>query len=273
MRTLSRVAIKVMRLDRARLLVAVLALAGTGTTGAAVSIKTVVNSDHAACSSLLAMVKAAGVLNMSDEQLCDFRFARLPPSQTKGFAFPTWTVMPVAAPSAMYFKLLNVNLAPDKVSTYGYPWTDLIDAAKQATADHNLIFYKTELPLEGKGALLTFVQMDVKQCSTLAYMRHITVPYYAVFDQPDLQRPDPVKMSASNANQIALWKGHIPVEITIDNHWEWLRFVPEPPSIVVTLQGLARSSVDGPFEGAIHSYPVCQFNILNTAKPHKEPKP
>jgi hypothetical protein len=162
---------------RVRLWVAVLALACTGTTGAAVSIKTVVNSDPAACGSLLAMVKAAGVLNMSDEQLCDFRFARLPPSQTKGFAFPTWTVLPVDDPPAMYFKLLNVNMAPDKVSSYGYPWPELTSAAKQAAADRNLVFSRTELPLEGKGAPLTFVQMDAKQCSTRDYMRHLTIPY------------------------------------------------------------------------------------------------
>jgi hypothetical protein len=127
--------------------------------------------------------------------------------------------------------------------------------------------------LEGNGTPLTFVQMDVKQCSTLSYMKHIGVPYYAVFDQPDLQHPDPVEPNAADARQIALWKGHIPVEISIDNYWGWSKFVPLPPMIMLTLNGLARSSIDGPFKGAIHSYPVCQFNILNTAKPHKEAKP
>jgi hypothetical protein len=117
----TQVELKTTQHGRAQVLLAVMALACTGTTGAAVSIKTVVNSDPAACGSLLAMVKAAGVLNMSDEQLCDFRFARLPSSQTKGFAFPTWTVLPVDDPPAMYFRLLHANLAPDKISTYGYP--------------------------------------------------------------------------------------------------------------------------------------------------------
>ena len=234
--------------------------------------KTIVNSDHAACASLLAMVKAAGVPDMSDEQLCDFRFARLPASQTKGFAFPTWTEMPVADPAAMYFKLLDANLAPDKVSNYGYPWTEETKAARLAAADHNLVFSKTELPLDGKGDPLTFVQMDVQRCSTLPYMKNIRLPYYAVFDRTDLQHSKPVKMSV-DPSQIVLWKSHIPVEISLWNSWGWNRFALDPPMIVVTLQGLVQASPDGQFAGDIYSYQVCQFDIFNTAKPHKESKP
>lgn len=254
----------------ARAIVAAATLLFTGLAGAATTIKVDFNSDPATCGALLAMVKAAGVLNMSNEQLCDFRLARLPPSQTKGFAFPTWTAMSVADPAAMHFRLLNANLAPDKVSTYGYPWPDLISGAKQAAADHNLVFHKAALQLEGKGAPLTFVQMDIKRCSKLPYMKHVGFPYYAVFDQPDLKKPDAVKMGGgTQGTEIALWKGRIPVEITIWDHWIWNKFVPLPPMIQIVLQGLARSSVDGPFEGAVHSYSVCAFSIFDSDKPHE----
>jgi hypothetical protein len=263
--------VEVKRHGRVRLLTAMVALACTGTTGAAVSIKTVVNSDPAACGSLLAMVKAAGVLNMSDEQLCDFRFARLPPSQTKGFAFPTWTVLSVDDAPAMYFRLLHANLAPDEVSNYGYPWSDQINAARQAAADNNLVFYKTELQLEGKGSPLTFVQMDIKQCSKRPYLKVIGFPAYAVFDQFDLKNPLPVKPSWTSDTQIFLWESRIPVEINITN--QWFRIDDRSKAMQITMQGLARSAMDGVFHGAIHDYPVCAFNILNTAKSHKEARP
>lgn len=249
-----------------RVVLAIVGLLGTGLAGAVTTVQTVVNSDHQACGKLLAMVKAAGVRTMTDAQLCDFRFARLPPSMLQGFTFPHWEAMSVADPTGMYFRLRTANVAPRSMAaTNTSPWPSLMKSAHQAAADNNLAFYKAELQLEGKGAPLTFVLMDdVKNCSKLpSYLENMGVPYYAIFDRPDLQHSEPV-FPSSESVQIALWKGNIPIQLSIWPYWVSVSDDDLKSMIQVTMEGLARSSIDGPFNGAIHAYSVCAFNIIKT---------
>lgn len=250
--------------QRARVAMGVAAMLCTGWVGAATTIQTVVDSDHLACRRLLDMVKAAGVLTMTDAQLCDFRFARLPPAMTKGFTFPRWEEISVSDPTAMYFRLRTANVVPRSPATSSSPWPSYMKAVGQAVNDNNLAFYKTDLQLEGKGASVTFVQMDIKKCSGFPpYVKEIAAPFYAIFDHSNFQHPEPVS-NAPESEQVALWKNHIPIQLSIWPYWSSLS-ADDPTSLIqVTMEGLARSSVDGPFYGAIHAYSVCAFNIRRT---------
>ena len=249
--------------------VALTSMAFAGLVGA-VSIQTMLNSDHQACGALLDMVKAAHVPQMTDQQLCNFRFARLPPSVTTGFAFPVWTEMTVIDAPALYFKLLSSHLRPHGPSNLGYPWPDLMKGAQQASDDHNLIFSKAELQLEGKPPARTFVAMDTRRCSNQPYKGQIGFPFFGVFYQADLKEPEPVVAAPFLGAQIALWKKNIPVEIVVSDRW--IATPGTPPTIRVVLEGLQKVPPKGQGLGYrdeyVYSYPVCDFKISRKSQPH-----
>jgi len=98
-----------------RIGVALVALMASACVGA-VTIKTELNAKPAMCAQLLHAIKAAGIPQMTDAQLCDFRFANLPPSKTEGFTFPHWLPLAVADPPAMFVRMIKANRAADSVA-------------------------------------------------------------------------------------------------------------------------------------------------------------
>jgi uncharacterized membrane protein YidH (DUF202 family) len=232
----------------------------------AATIQTVVNDKPPMCAQLQKMIEAAGVPQMTDAQLCDFRFARLPRSMTFGFTFPHWQEIAVADAPSMYLRMLVANRAPRSAA----PPLDLSwarDRATQAALDHNLAFYRTTLPLDGRN--VTFVAMDIMRCSKLPYMRDLGFPYYATYDQPDFREPEP-SFTITDGVQIALWGKTTPVRLEIFNHWETGGGT--APAVVVMLENLDRFPAQGRRDAILNGATTCSFYIENKDK-EKEKAP
>jgi hypothetical protein len=236
---------------RARLGLAMLALLCTTSVGAA-TIKTVVNADPPMCAQLLQMVKDARVPEMTDAQLCDFRFSRLPTSMTRGFTFPRWQEMAVADGSAMYLRMIAANRPPHSVATLPN-YVLAKNAAEQAVRDKNLAFYTATVAVSGlaldKTTMvsrpvntrdLTFVSMELRRCSKLQDV--LPSPFYAFFEHSDLRTPISTSVYMAG-DQIAEWKGKILVRLNVSYHW--VKIGTALPEIVVDLENLWMSSGGG----------------------------
>ncbi|WP_153242655.1 hypothetical protein [Frateuria defendens] len=254
---------------RTHLGVAVAAWLCTASAGA-VTIKTVVNADSSMCGQLLKMVEVAGVPQMTDEQLCDFRFARLPPSMTEGFTFPQWKELAVADAPGMYVQMITANRAPH--APYGLPdLSSRREAVNQAMHEHNLAFYKTILPVSEfkfdyktssvttvSKRDLTFVSMDIRHCSKLPYKDLIAFPFYAAFAGTDLKNPVPTD-SIMSGDQMAWWRGNRLVRINVSYHW--VTIGSRPPGIVVDLENLWWHPEERKLDAAITGGTHCSFSI------------
>lgn len=254
---------------RVRFGVIALSLLCTTSIGAA-TVKTVVNADPPMCAQLLNMVRDAGIPEMTDAQLCDFRFSGMPTSMTQGFIFPHWRKIAVAdadAP-AMYLRMITANRSPhSKARRPDYALAQ--NAAQQAVNDKNLVFYTGTVPVSGlmleKNMMLskpvstrnlTFVSMALRRCSKLQDV--LPSPFFAVFEKPDLMSPVPVAIDMSG-KEIALWKG-APVLLYVSYRWEAIP--PLPTGINVRLDNLwwsegAKGRLDAAITGGTH----CSFTI------------
>ncbi|WP_199100681.1 hypothetical protein [Dyella sp. ASV21] len=251
-----------------RVLAGLIAWAFSVGVGAA-TIKTVVNEKPPLCGQLLDMIKAAGIPQMTNEQLCDFRFAQLPPSKTQGFTFPSWHEVAVADPASMYLKLIVANRPPH--APYGLP--DLSkhrEAANQAVRDHNLAFYMTTLSVSEltddvntsptmtvSRRNLTFILMDIRHCSRLPYMGILDHPYHAAFESSDLQTPVPT--GAISGMQIALWKNEFPVRIIVNDRW--MPIGGQSVELGVDLENFWWHPAQGKIDAAMTGGTLCSFRI------------
>ena len=162
------------------------------------------------------MVKAADMAHMTDSQLCDFRFGRLPSGMTKGFAFPQWKEIPVGDPAAMYQRMVAANRAPHSAAKPPSDLANRVDAVVQAAREHNLQFYKAQLQFNGKA--VTFVLMDIIRCARSSYMeRFPPILYRAAFEDDDLNRAIPSDIGGYG--EVAIWHGNFPVLLTSFHRW------------------------------------------------------
>lgn len=188
------------------------------TSAGAVTITQSVNRNPELCKQFLAMVKAAGVPHMTDAQLCSFSFAKLPASETKGFAFPKWTTLPVANAESMYRKMALANRAaypkyPDLPKGSSVVFAQIGAEAKR----HNVTFYTATLPTslwssasyltatqrKAMPPSLTFVKMWIPGCSKTSLVEGRS---YAFFTKQDLSSSIP-QLSFYDYSEFALWNG------------------------------------------------------------------
>lgn len=252
-----------------RMLVAVAALILSSVAAAGTTIKTVVAYDALACRQFLDMAKAAGIPEMSDAQLCDFRFERLSPSVAKHFAAIDWKPLKVEDPVAMYGHMWIANKGVHVVD--GPQWSSLMNATRDAAADHNLGFYTAQVQLQGKGPVVTVLKADVvRGCSVLPqYLKDMPIPFYAVYKGPSLQHPIPFWLPPENT-QMMLWKNkglRIPV-LTEVSPW-WIRAVGMSYYFnQLTLQSLIPSPLNNSmYPDTIYNYGRCDYNLTSKTKP------
>lgn len=220
----------------------------------AVTIKTEINAQPAMCGQLLHMIKAAEIPQMTNAQLCDFRFATLPPSTIKGFTFPHWRPLAVTDAPAMFMQMIKGNRAPDSVARQP-DLSALHNAAIQAAQDHNLAFYTATLPMGARN--ITFVMMDIQRCSKLPYMSVLDHPFYATYEQGDLRVPVPTDVN-TGSDELAFWDGAMLVGISISDRW--LLIGNPPATIGINLDNIRLSSHQWPKITTISGGTLCGFS-------------
>lgn len=256
---------------RTRFVVAMLVLFCATTAGAATTIETSADEDPVLCGQFLEMIKAAGIPEMSDAQLCDFRFEQLPPAKTRHFASVHWDPLEVKDPAAMYYRMRMANVSGPP-SNDGPPWPNLMKALAEAVADHNIAFETTQVQLQGKGPEVTVTKMDaVRSCSQLPKYLHVMgVPYYAIYKGKALQHPLRIWIPHESW-QMMLWKHkglQIPVLLEIWPYWG--PPVPEPHDYlnIVTLDTLVPDEVaTGKFRDTVSNYGTCAYDLRPKTKP------
>lgn len=257
-----------------RILVAMAALTLSSGAGAVTTIDTIVNGDHLACRQFLAMVKMAGIPEMSDAQLCDFRFARLPPSKLEHFTALHWEPLEVTDPVALYQRMRMDNVVKGFVRSLQPPWPNLLKATGEAAADHNLGFYTTQVQLQGKGPMVTVVKMDViRGCVQLPKYLHVMgIPFYALYKGPKLKHPLHVA-PAPDGRQMLLWESkglHIPVLMEVLPYWSSPDKLDRPVAYFnqMTMNSLVPSRLpEGTVHDVIYSYGTCQYNLWSKTEP------
>lgn len=240
--------------------------------GAVTTIETIAAGDHTMCQQFLTMVKSARVPQMSDSQLCNFRFARLPRSITKGFTFPHWTQIQVDDPVDMYVHMLDSYVQPG--SNFKPPWPAQAKAAvRQAADDQNLVFYTTQVRMGGKGPLITAVQMDIRrECAKLpTYMKYMGVPFVAWFKDAALHHPLPTT-GIPYTKELAIREERdlrIPVLLHVEPLWALpIRASLNPAySNELSLNSLVPAPVKGDGDpDLVYSYGTCQYNLWSKTK-------
>lgn len=260
---------------RTRFVVAVLALFCATSAAAATTIKTKVNEDPEMCSQFLEMIKAAGIPEMSNAQLCDFRFEQLPPAKTRHFSTVHWRPLEVKDPAAMYFRMRMANVAGPP-SNDGPPWPNLMKALAEAVADHNIAFDTTQVQLQGKGPKVTIVKMDVvRNCSLLPkYLGVMGVPYYAIHKGQALQHPLRIWIPHESW-QMMLWKHkqlQIPVLLGIWPNWGPPLPGPHDYLNILTLDTLVPDNVaNGKFHDTVSNYGRCDYDLWSETEPTGTP--
>ena len=240
--------------------------------GAGATIRTKADGDPVLCGQFLEMINAAGIPEMSDAQLCDFRFDRLLPAKTKHFTTVHWNPLEVKDPVAMYHRMRMANVS-GLPSNDGPPWPNLMKALAEAVADHNIAFYTTQVQLQGKGSEVTVVKMDVvRNCRKLPrYMQHMGVPYYAIYKGKTLQHPLRIWIPHESW-QMMLWKHkglQIPVLLEIWPQWVGhLSGGPHDYLNIVTLNTLVPDNASaGKFHDTVSNYGTCEYDLWSKTKP------
>ena len=221
----------------------------------AVNIRENVNSRPELCRQFADIIKASGVSNMTDAQLCHFRFDQLPAVAAAGFTFPTWKPLKVSDPLVMYKRMVLANWGADWADSatpqqfFGNYIQGLYqgyEEATLATREHAVSFYTATLPTSKwfghasqpetlKRVSMNFhlLQMRINFC---ADKKLRSAPYYAVSYKPDLNNP--FDSTALDGSTIALWHGDL---LLIDAGPTWWFNQPEspPPSITFTINWAA----------------------------------
>lgn len=235
----SRAALVSTTVKRCKLLAKAILLMGAmgwSLIAGAVTITQSVNRNPELCRQFLAMVKAADVPHMTDAQLCDFSFAKLPASKTAGFTFPTWNVLPVANAQDMYVKMVLANRAAyPKGPRFTRNFDAVLASLRNEIQHHNVTFYTTTLPIsmwstapyltttqrKAMPSSLTLVEMRVPDCSR-SRTNFVGGRSYAFFTKPDLTASIP-QLSLYDGSEIALWKDRHgkewPVAVEVPPYW------------------------------------------------------
>jgi hypothetical protein len=229
-------------------------------TAGTVTLRTVDESDKDACEALRNMVVAADMAHMTDEELCDFRFSRLPPAKTIGFTFPDWKRLSVADPVETFRKAIVDDMRPGK-KKLGYATSAMLESVSINSGAGNLSFYTSEVKISGEGSDTTLLLADISSCRNGDVNNEMGAP--AVFAFRDRERTSQEPMSpsswATGGAQVALWKGNIPIRLT--NSTSWTKRMPRPGSILsVSLMGWYRRTDEGTPE-YIYAYPVCSIAL------------
>lgn len=198
-----------------RPLCVLLTLLATELVGAT-TIKTEVNSNPKMCSEFLKMVKEAGVPQMTDDQLCNFRFTKLSPSKTTEFTFPNWQKTAVANPSSMYLMMMKANRGEHSAASPPFHLSDQLKAVTDASFDKNLAFYVGSMTFEGRP--ISFMYMDILRCSRKPYMANYPpIKYRTAYEGADLKKPIPSEFGGSG--ELAIWKNKNPVILNSFDRW------------------------------------------------------
>lgn len=196
-------------------------------TAGAATIREIVNSNAKLCKQFVGVLKAAGVPNMTNSQLCKFHFDHLPAAMTKGFTFPQWTKLAVADPLVMYKRMVlanwpsNVDLGAAPHAFFAtlkgiYEAYELLQKASRGKAIH---FYTAMVPARPWSGLLSnesdalkrlpaefhLVRMDVDFCQNNNF--RFLDQSYAVSYRSGLR--DPIDASDLSGGIIALWHGSL----------------------------------------------------------------
>lgn len=200
----------------------------------ATTITTDVNHNRQMCGDFLKMVKRAGVPQMSDDQLCNFRFTRISPSKTAGFTFPAWKKVEMADPSSTYLMMMSANRGEHSVARQPVNLSDQIKAAADASRDKNLAFYTGSMAFDGRP--ISFLYMDTLRCSKKSYMAtYPPIEYRAAFEDVDLKKPIPSEFGGDG--ELAMWNKTHPVVLrSFDG---WVKALPgDRPSNVVQVDNI-----------------------------------
>ncbi|GGA41133.1 hypothetical protein GCM10010981_32920 [Dyella nitratireducens] len=187
------------------------------------------------CGEFLQMVKEAGVPQMTDDQLCNFRFTKLPPSKTKEFTFPDWKKVAVADPSSTYLTMMKANRGEHSVANLPLNLSDQIKAVADASSDKNLAFYTGSMTFEGRA--ISFMYMDTLRCSKKPYMANYPpIKYRAAYEGADLKKTIPSEFGGSG--ELAIWKNTNPV--ILDSFDRWVAALPgDRPVDIVAVENIA----------------------------------
>jgi hypothetical protein len=238
---------------------AALAVASTATAGT-VTMHTITDFDKTTCAAFRKMVVAADIAGMTDQQLCDFRFARLPASATKGFTFPRWKELKVSDPVET-FRSVSLGNMHRAGHTAGYPTDLVLESVSVNSKANNLRFYTTDVQYQGKGPVATLLLADVVSCPKGTFNNEMDAPALFSFNDQNLTKQEPMDPSsaASAGTELAFWKGNIPVVLSISNRWIKLSSQPGPGLDVELMSWYRRKDGDDP--EYIYEYPVCAVTL------------
>lgn len=227
----------------------------------ATTMKTVIAFDKKECDVFRKMIVEADVAHLTDKQLCDFRFARLPSSKTAGFTFPHWSQLKVDDPVEVFRKSSEGNMRPNRPVELGYPRPDIIESATIAAGAGNLGFYTTDVQLERKGPTMTLLSADFISCPASDFDDEMGLPALWVFRDRELLRQEPMSPSSltTDGAQVALRGGTVPVTLTIFDRWV-KRWPSDKGALVVSMQRLFRQG-DAVTPEFIGSALVCEIRI------------
>lgn len=247
-----------------RVLIASTSLLLTASVGAATAV---VNSDQRMCGALLGLVNDAGIVKMSDAELCNLKFASIPAAKSHGFTFPKWSHLSVADAPAMYVNMISANRSSHSVA-YKPDFALAKRLAQQGAEDKNLDFFTATVPvgewtLEGSSVMpryahirdLTFVSMELQRCTKLRDI--IPSPYYASFEKADLKTSIPASIDTSGS-EITFWGGK-PYLISVSYRWTTPGL--PGPVVVVMLNNLWWSPGNDHIDSGLTGATKCSYRI------------
>jgi hypothetical protein len=240
----------------------------------AASVNGTVDPNPAMCSDFARMVGAASIATKSDDDLCDLRFSALPIENQKGFVFPGWRPVNVDDVAKEAGRIHRAN-SIEKGSGNSLLARNYDATTQAAVAENNLGLFRTKLPLEAGGEVMSVEMMDVKGCShttfqevrgkgepvNTEYMAYDAYPSFAMYADNAYSKSFPVSPEI-RGGQLATWNGEKLVQIHMPNHW---LHVNDSPTLTVTLLAFmhlyARTAAGGRLSDKIISYEVCEIDI------------
>jgi hypothetical protein len=226
--------------------------------------------DNEVCSAFLAMVKARGIERMTDDELCDFRFAKGASLESFGFSFPEKHAVTVDQ-VAEFVRIFEASDTRGRKMDSSIGGADALEAIKKAVQEDNLRFSTFPVTFQGDNRTFTMLSADFKACSkglvpsrntpdqTVTYRRYmdqIGMPYQIAFTGIDLR--EPLRLALPVA-QILLWKKTIPIEVTVPTAWVTLSG--SKPWGEISLSGMRMWPAEGNRKAYVSGYLVCSAQI------------
>ncbi|QWT21179.1 hypothetical protein KPL74_03985 [Bacillus sp. NP157] len=228
-----------------------------------VTMRTVTNLNGPVCAALKRMIVGANIQRMSDQDLCTFRFSKLPPSKTEGFVFPRWSEFTVSDPVATFTTFLKGDRwsSSGETSPMDFTAPNRSVSPSQLAVLRGLTFSRTQVRLLGAKEEMTLVSVDVPGCRNAAIENDIAVPAIFAFrdDGRVYQEQTRPTSRETGGEEIAFWKGNIPVRLSIFNAWVRPKNL-DTSGVVIELMELSRrgDSSQGEY---LFAYPTCAFSL------------